>query len=89
MYKSVYLEGVWQIPESQGLFGKSRKMNSGGIDGSDLAQQIEGACNEFERNGYSIVSIVPKVNSYAALWLFSGAGMSYTAGAVIVARKAD
>ncbi len=83
MFKCVYLEGSPAIREVDGLFGTSKKEDIRAYDGHDLARLVEEACNEFERNGFAIVSVTPKTDGQ-----YSGyAGWSYTAGVLILARK--
>ncbi len=87
MVKCVYLEGSWATKTGIGVFGPTERTDHTAIDGHDLASQIEGACNEFERNGYSILSVSTKIDGFREFGFQSGAGWSYTAGAIVVARR--
>jgi hypothetical protein len=53
------------------------------VDSDDLAKEIENKCNELEKEGYSIMKIVP-VNSGN---IVNGTGAYYTESIIITANK--
>ncbi|MGC8803105.1 MAG: hypothetical protein ACP5PS_04955 [Bacteroidales bacterium] len=77
MYKTVVIHSrstYWTNPEL------SEEME---VDSDDLAKELEEKCNELEKHGFSIISILP-ISSGS---ITNGNGYYHTESIIIVAHK--
>ena len=57
-------------------------------DLEQFAQDLEGACNELELEGFEVISIVPVNQGHWSISGMGGYGYTTTQGVVVTARKA-
>lgn len=91
MYKTHWLRvGTGQVPqEKDGLFGHRQvtHANNGYCDINNLSNEIESICNAYEKDGYSVVSILPIIRGKNGIHKESAWGYSVTDGVIITLYK--
>ncbi|QDU40484.1 hypothetical protein Mal4_48410 [Maioricimonas rarisocia] len=88
-YKSVYIKGKWLSVQKGGLLGKKEETDFSRIDGNQLAEQIESACNEFARNGFKVISITPVSSGSSDYIQGLNRVFTPTTGAIVTAERIE
>lgn len=105
-YLTTWVRAGWEKDKKGKVFGKGEKVvgeDPAFVDRDQLSELIQKACNQFDADGYEVISIFPTIRGYSkydtkvgrdnALVAESayawgwGYGFSVTDGAIITARR--